>query len=183
MRHQVAGRHLNRDTKSRKALFKNLVRALVEHGEMVTTEPKAKEIRRIADKLIHKAQTDSLTTRRTLHQFFGRRDVVNSLVERVAPAMKDRSSGFTRLTRLTHRRGDNSLMVKLSLMTLPVRVGTLKSDAVHATAVKKTAKPAGKKAVTAKKVVTPKVATPVVKAAKADKAAKPIAKRVQKAAV
>ena len=181
MRHQVAGRHLNRDTNARKGLFKNLVRDLVEHGHMITTEPKAKELRRIANKLIHKAQTDSLTNRRVLHQFFGRRDVVNTLIERVAPAMKDRTSGFTSLTKLASRRGDNSSMVKVALMTMPDRVGTLKSETVHAARVKKAIKTATKKVVAQK--ASPKVVAPVVKAEKANKAAKPVAKRVQKAAV
>jgi len=129
MRHGLATNHFNRDSKSRKSLFKNLVIELVEHGSLVTTKPRAKEIRRIADVLIHKAQTDSLTVRRTLHRFFGRRDVVNTLVERIAPALTatGRVSGFTRLVAAGTRRGDNSEIVTLSLVAQPEKVGTLKS--------------------------------------------------------
>jgi len=95
MRHRQKTKQLGRDTKHRKALLRNLVRALIEQGEIVTSEAKAKETKRWADKLIGKAKTDSLATRRLLHTFFGKRDVVNTLVERIAPAMKDRISGFS----------------------------------------------------------------------------------------
>lgn len=116
MRHRKKTKTLGRDTKSRKALFRNLVRALVEHGYVETTEAKAKEIKRIADKLIGKAQNDTLATRRQLHSFFGKRDIVNTLVDRVAPAMKDRKSGFSTIERIGNRRGDNTELVKLSLV-------------------------------------------------------------------
>jgi large subunit ribosomal protein L17 len=131
MRHRIAHKHFNRDVNHRKALLKNLVRSLVEEGEITTTIEKAKETKRIADKLIHKALTDSVLTRRTLHTFFGRRDVVNTLVDRIAPAMKDRVSGFTRLLRVGQRRGDNASLVTLSLINKPEVTGTLKSGKTH----------------------------------------------------
>lgn len=148
MRHRIAHKHFNRDSNHRKALLKNLVRGLVVEGQVTTTVTKAKELKRLADKLIHKAQTDTVTTRRTLHRFFGRRDVVNTLVERVAPAMNDRSSGFTRIATAGLRRGDNAELATVSLVNKPATVGTLKSGKEHAvkTTVKKTvaAKPATK---------------------------------------
>jgi large subunit ribosomal protein L17 len=107
MRHRVTSKQFNRDTNHRKALLKNLVRSLIEEGLIVTTEAKAKETKRVADRIIHKAQTDSIATRRGLHRFFGQRDVVNTLVDRVAPAMKDRVSGFTTIAPMGNRRGDN----------------------------------------------------------------------------
>lgn len=158
MRHRSKIKKFNRDTKSRKALFKNLVRSLVEQGSIVTTEAKAKEAKRIADKLIGKAKDDSLATRRTLHRFFGARDVVNTLVDRIAPEFSDRVSGFTRVTKVGVRRGDNTPIAKLSLVKTPETVGTLKAvkaekkaepkQAKAATTAKKSAakKPAAKKA-------------------------------------
>ena len=125
MRHRVQAKQFNRDTNSRKALLANLVRSLIETGSIVTTREKAKEVKRLADKLIHKAQSDSLQTRRTLHQFFGKRDVVNTLTDQVAPAMSDRVSGFTTLSTVGKRRGDNSAMVKLSLVKQHESVGSL----------------------------------------------------------
>jgi large subunit ribosomal protein L17 len=180
MRHQVAGRHFNRDTNQRKALLKGLLCALIEHGEMVTTVPKAKELKRLADKVIYRAQDDSVATRRLLHRFFGRRDVVNTLVERVAPAMKNRHSGFTTTSLVANRRGDNVSMAKISLMTKPERVGTLKSDKVveakpkvKKAAAKTEAKPKGKT----------KVSAPSQKAAvKETRKAAPKKKVVRKAA-
>ena len=128
MRHRSNITKFSRDTKSRKALFKNLVRALVEQGKITTTEVKAKEIKRIADKLISKAKDNSLNTRRTLHRFFGMRDVVNTLVEKIAPEFTDRNSGFTRVTKIGVRRGDNTPMAELSLVKIPEKVGTLKKS-------------------------------------------------------
>lgn len=123
MRHLIAHSHFNRDSNHRKALLKNLVRSLVVDGTVVTTTAKAKELKRLADKIIHQAQTDSLTSRRTLHRFFGRRDVVNTLVERVAPSMSDRPSGYTRISTVGSRRGDNAQLSKISLVVQPETLG------------------------------------------------------------
>jgi large subunit ribosomal protein L17 len=171
MRHGVAASHFNRDSKSRKALFKNLVRSLVEKGELETTIEKAKAVKKIADKIIHRALIDSVANRRLLHRFFGRRDVVNTLVERIAPAMKGRTSGFTRVTKVGLRRGDNATVAKLSLVAQPEAVGTLSSG-----------KPAPKRA------AKPKVAKAVKKSAdksaeqpKASKAAESKKEAVKKA--
>lgn len=142
MRHRQKTKQLGRDTKSRKALLRNLVRSLVEHGQVETTEAKAKEVKRWADKLIGKAQTDSLNTRRQLHTFFGKRDVVNTLVDRVAPAMKDRKSGFSRIEKLGTRRGDNSKVVKLSLVEKEIHKAGLKSPEPKKVETKKPAKKA-----------------------------------------
>ncbi|MDQ3008481.1 MAG: 50S ribosomal protein L17 [bacterium] len=132
MRHRVAGTHFSRDTKGRKALLKSLVLALIERGEMTTTKTKAKELQRVADRLIHKAQDNSVASRRTLHAFFGTRAAVNTITERIAPAMADRISGFTTMAPAGQRRGDNSEMVKISLMTKPERLGTFKSGISYA---------------------------------------------------
>lgn len=152
MRHRIKDKKFNRDSNNRKALFKNLVRSLVETGAIVTTEAKAKETKRISDKLIGKAKIDTIATRRRLHRFFGSRDVVNTLVERIAPEFTDRISGFTRIVKLGVRRGDNSSMVKLSLVKIPKGIGTLKP--VDSTKVVKAVKkaPAKKKSIAKKNV-------------------------------
>lgn len=164
MRHRISHKHFNRDSNHRKALLKNLVRGLVLNGEITTTKEKAKEAKRVSDKLIHKALVDSLTVRRTLHTYFGRRDVVNTLVDRIAPAMKDRVSGFTRIIDVGSRKGDNASMVRLELVTKPSVVGTLKNP--------------GEKKVFAKSAKTAKVTeTKVAKEVKAPKASKAVAKK------
>lgn len=149
MRHRVKTRQFDRDTKQRKALLRGLVRSLLEQGSITTTKQKAKEVKRWADKLIGKAKTDTISVRRQLHTFFGKRDVVNTLVDRVAPSMGKRVSGFTTIKNVGKRRGDNAEMVTLELIEMPDRVGTLKSDQAQKSATKskkssakKTSKPA-----------------------------------------
>jgi len=119
MKHRVAGKKLNRDTNHRKALLKNLVASLFEHGEITTTEVKAKAIKGLVDKIIHKAQQGTIAARRVLARFFGKRSLVNTVVDQVAPTMKDRMSGFTRIIRMGRRRGDNAMLVKMELVEKP----------------------------------------------------------------
>ncbi len=151
MRHRSATSHLGRDTEQRKSLFKNLIQALFEHGSIETTEAKAKAIKGIADKLIHRAQEGTMPARRILQRFFGTRKAVNVLVDQVAPAMKDRTSGYTRIVRLGKRRGDDSMMVKMELVNAPLA----KPEVVKPEAPKAEKKPAKKAAV--KKVVEAKI--------------------------
>lgn len=161
MRHRVAKRHFNTHTKGRKALLKNLLRALVEEGQIVTTTSKAKEIKRLMDKTINRAKKDTVENRRLLHQVFGRRDVVNTLVDTVAPAMADRVSGFTTIAKADIRRGDSADLSTLKFVVEIDKKG-LKSGKDHsAKEVKKTpkakkeSKPVEKKA-PAKKVAAKK---------------------------
>lgn len=127
MRHRVAGRKFNKDTKHRQAMIMNLVRSLFLHGELTTTEAKAKETKRWADKILTKAKKEDTAARRSLHRFFGKRDVVNTLVDRIAPASGDRQSGFTTHEVVGKRRGDNVVMVKVSLLEKPDQLGDFKS--------------------------------------------------------
>lgn len=152
MRHRVAAKHFNRDTKSRKALFKNLLSALFEHGAVETTEEKAKAIKRLADKIIGKALPGTLSARRVLERFFGSKQTVNRLVDGVVPVMKDRSSGFTRIVRLGRRRGDDATMVKLELVAAPaVKPEAPKAEEVKAEPEKKPAKKSAKTSEASKK--------------------------------
>lgn len=157
MRHRVRSQRFNRDSNARKMLVRGLVRSYVEHGRIVTTLAKAKETRRWADKLIGKALTNTIESRRMLHAFFGERSVVNTLVEKIAPAMGKRRSGFSTITRLGKRRGDNVELVELRLVVEPKNLHTLKSGTVHA---KK--KPA-KKSVSKKKTAAQKKKDAAVK--------------------
>ncbi len=146
MKHRIQAKKLNRDTNHRKMLLRNLVRSLIETGEIVTTVAKAKETRRIADSLIGKAKVDSITSRRNLHRFFGTRDVVNTLVEKIAPEFTDRVSGFTRITPVGSRRGDNTKVVSLAFVKKPATVGSLKKPKTE-----QAPKPEVKKVATPKK--------------------------------
>ncbi len=155
MRHRVGGKKLGRDTKHRKALWRNLMRQLVMHGYVETTEVKGKELKRVADKIVSQAQVDSVASRRTLHRFFGKRDVVNALIEQVAPTFTDRKSGFTRIERVGKRSGDNALIVKVSWVIEPAVKVSLKNPNPQPSPAKaekpKSAKPSTQPAKTAKK--------------------------------
>lgn len=128
MKHRVQAKHFNRDVKSRKALLKNLLRDLFKHGEIKTSEARTKEVRRLADKLISVASQNTLAARRELHKVFGRRDVVNTLVDKIAPALSGKKSGFTSLEKLAPRRGDNTTVFKLSLLTGDLKLTSLKKE-------------------------------------------------------
>jgi len=172
MRHHVQGKALGRNTKQRKALLKGMLRSLFLDGAIETTETKAKIIRRLADKIITKAKPQTLNARRTLEGFFGSKQIVNRIVDGVVPAVADRQSGYTTLTRLGHRRGDDASMVKLELVGKPI------DKPIKAEEVKVAAKPAAKKSVAKSeakiedtKANEPKAKAEAVKKAPAKKAA------------
>lgn len=119
MKHRVAGKKLARDRSHRQALFKNLLSALILHGEIKTTESKAKVIQRLFEKLVTKSKLKTLHARRTVGIHLNNRQVINKLVDEVTPQFKNRASGFTRIIRLGKRKGDDALMVRLTLVEKP----------------------------------------------------------------
>lgn len=119
MRHRKAGKKLSRSQSHRKALFKNLLSALILHGEIKTTESKAKAVRRLFDKLVTKGKSGTFHARRLVASFLDNKQAVNKLVDEIAPRFKDRPGGFTRIIRLGRRQGDDALMVKLELVEKP----------------------------------------------------------------
>jgi large subunit ribosomal protein L17 len=141
----------NRDTKARASLLLSLATNLLWHGEIVTTKAKARQAARLVDKCIKKAKVGDVAAKRQLHRVFGHRGCVNNLCDRVAPVFTTRSSGFTRLTLIGNRRGDNTPMYRLSLVE--VLPPTKKSQAV---AEKKAAELAAKKQKKSKKGKTEK---------------------------
>ena len=150
MRHRVHDKKFNRDANARKAFLSGLLRNFIVHGEITTTMARAKVLKRLADRAIGQSKENDFASRRLLHKTFGKRDVVNTLVERVAPAMKDRQSGFVRVVALGNRRGDNTPMARISMVNMPSTVGTLQSGKTFApkktkpAVVKEKAKPAAK---------------------------------------
>jgi large subunit ribosomal protein L17 len=180
MRHRVKAKHFNRDSKGRKAMFKGLLSNLFEHGAIETTEARAKEIKRLADKLIHRALPGTLHARRILEQFFGSRSVVNNLVDGVAPAMKDRVSGFTRIVPLGRRRGDDATMVKIELMSKPLTKAVEAAPTVVEKAAKAVKKEISEVVEAVEEAVTDKPAKKA--AAKKPAAKKETAKPAKKAA-
>lgn len=116
MKHRIAGKKLNRSTGQRRALFKSLINSLIMKEEIQTTAPKAKAIQGLVDKLINKGKLGTVHMRRLLHAFLGDKKVVNKLVDELAPRMRQRQSGFTRIIKLGRRRGDDASVVSMSLV-------------------------------------------------------------------
>ena len=116
MRHRISGKKLSRRRNHRKSLFKNLINSLVIHGEVVTTESKAKAVRPLVEKLITRGKAGTLQARRLIAAFLQNKKVVNKIVDELSPLFKDRPGGYTRIIRLKRRKGDDAMMVKLELV-------------------------------------------------------------------
>ena len=128
--HMIRGRQLSRDTDHRKALRRNLVQSLFEHGKIRTTLPKAKEVRAVAEKLITIAREGDLNSRRRAiailqdrrlvdkEQEFTGQTVIQKLFDDIAPKFADRQGGYTRIIKLSdYRIGDGGSLVLLQLLT------------------------------------------------------------------
>jgi large subunit ribosomal protein L17 len=116
MRHQKSGRRLNRDTDARKALMRNLCSSLLEHGRITTTEAKAKELRRWAERLITTARDGSLASRRQVAAEISQPEVVEKLFSNLVPRLGERPGGYTRIIRKGPRLGDAAPMVVIELV-------------------------------------------------------------------
>jgi large subunit ribosomal protein L17 len=106
MRHLNSGRKLNRSGSHRKALFRNMVLSLIRHGRIMTTDAKAKELRRFADKMVTLGKQGDLAARRMAFAFMQSRDAVKKLFDEIAPQFKERAGGYTRVIKFDRRRGD-----------------------------------------------------------------------------
>ncbi len=116
MKKRHSKRILGRKIGPRKALMKSLISALLLHGSIVTTEAKAKEIRVYCEPLITKAKKgEELANRRALLSATGKKADVERLFV-VGKANSKRNGGYLRLTRLPHRRGDNSVMMRVDII-------------------------------------------------------------------
>src|SRR6266853_4939929 len=110
MRHLNQGRKLNRTSSHRKALFRNLVLSLIEHERIKTTDAKAKELRRFADRMVTLGKRGDLSARRMAFAFMQSRDAVKKLFDEIAPRFKERAGGYTRVIKFGNRRGDAAML-------------------------------------------------------------------------
>ena len=106
MRHGMKGRKLGRTAAHRKALFRNQLASLVQHGRIVTTLAKAKELRPLAEKLITRGKEDTVHARRQARRWLPSRDDVKILFDDVSPRFANRSGGYLRIVKLGQRQGD-----------------------------------------------------------------------------
>ena len=116
MRHKQTGRRLGRDSASRRALFRIMVTDLLRHGAIKTTIAKAKEISPIAEKMVTLGKKGTLHDRRQAAAFITDKSVLKSVFDDIAPRYKERSGGYTRITRLGVRAGDAAEMALIELV-------------------------------------------------------------------
>ncbi|MBA9001271.1 MULTISPECIES: 50S ribosomal protein L17 [Thermomonospora] len=108
-------------------ILANLATALFEHGRITTTEAKARRVRPFAEKLITKAKKGDLHNRRLVAEVIRDKGVVHSLFTEIAPTFADRPGGYTRITKIGPRRGDNAPMAVIELVTEPMPAASVRS--------------------------------------------------------
>ena len=122
MRHLVSGRKLGRTTPHRQALFKNMVVALIRHGRIETTLPKAKELRGLADRLVTLGKKGTLAARRSARRWVEDRDCLSKLFAELAPRFAKRAGGYTRILKLSYREGDQAPMALIEYLDNPAKI-------------------------------------------------------------
>jgi len=108
MRHKKAGRKFNRTPAHRKAMFKNLLTNLFLHEKIRTTDAKARELRRLADRLITMGKVGGLASVRQAALFINDAEVLTKLFKSIAPRFAERKGGYTRIVKIGQRRGDGA---------------------------------------------------------------------------
>ena len=116
MRHRQSGRKLNRTSSHRKSLFKNMAQALLKHEQIVTTLPKAKELKRVVEKLITLGKKGNLHSRRLAFNQIRDKDMVSKLFNSLANRYSDRKGGYTRVLKAGFRYGDSAPMAVIELV-------------------------------------------------------------------
>jgi large subunit ribosomal protein L17 len=117
MRHRAKGRQLSRTSSHRRALLNNMAASLFEHGRVVTTEAKAKELRPFAEKLITLARRGDLHARRLVERRIKDRDTLGKLFTEIGPRFAARPGGYTRILKLGHRPGDGADIARIELLS------------------------------------------------------------------
>ncbi len=116
MRHGKSGRKLNRNSSARLALYRAQATALLREGRIQTTLPKAKELKGFVDSLITTAKGGTLHHRRQIMEDINDKAVVVKLFDEIAPRMKDRQGGYTRVLKIGVRRGDSATVALIELV-------------------------------------------------------------------
>lgn len=111
MKHSNSGRKFSRSPSHRKALFRNLAKALIQHGRIITTEMKAKDLRGVVEPLITLAKRNDLHSRRLAYKELNDHKIVKYLFDEIGPLFAETKGGYTRVLKLAkHRKGDNAPM-------------------------------------------------------------------------
>ena len=116
MPHQIANKRLSRTDGHRKALLRNLATSFFKHEKIETTTTKAKEISKVVERLITQARAGDLHSRRLVASYLTEEAVAKKLCEQIAPSLKDRTGGYTRITKSRIRNGDAAELSILELI-------------------------------------------------------------------
>lgn len=116
MRHRMSGRKLGRTSSHRNAMFANMTASLLRHEQIITTLPKAKELRRYAERMITLGKRGALHNRRQAAAFIPEDDVVRKLFGPLAERYRERAGGYTRVLKAGFRYGDNAPMAVIELV-------------------------------------------------------------------
>jgi len=116
MRHQKTTVKLSKKVGPRKALLRGLATSFVLNGRIETTQAKAKAVKPIVEKYITVSKVNNLVNRRKLVRYFYSEKAINKLLNDLGPKYQERKGGYTRIIRLTNRRGDNAPKVLLELV-------------------------------------------------------------------
>ena len=131
MRHGNANRKLNRTSAHRKAMFANMSAALIKHEQIVTTLPKAKELRPIVEKLVTLGKRGDLHARRQAIAQMRDEDQVRKLFETIGPRYKERNGGYLRILKAGYRYGDNAAVAVIEFVDRDVDAKGLDSGPVQ----------------------------------------------------
>lgn len=134
MRHGKLGRKFSRDSDHRKAMFSNLAAALVRHEQIVTTLPKAKDLKRVMDKYITLAKRGDLNSRRLAASRMRDEGMVKKLFDVLAPRYRDRQGGYTRVVKAGFRYGDSAPRAVIELVDRDATAKGVDDKARHAAA-------------------------------------------------
>jgi large subunit ribosomal protein L17 len=116
MRHRKLGRRFSRDAGHRQAMFQALAASLIRHEQIVTTLPKAKDLKRVVEKFITLAKRGDLNSRRIAAARLRDEDMVKKLFDVIGPRYKDRSGGYTRVLKAGFRFGDSAPRAVIELV-------------------------------------------------------------------
>ena len=157
MRHRVAGKKLGRTTAHKKAMFRNMVTSLILNDRIETTLPKAKELKRWADKMITLAKKNTLHSRREAMKVLKDKSALQKLFSTLVDRYTNRAGGYTRVLKLGYRHGDKAAMAAIEYLTAEVKKVVKPGDKAK---TKPLAKSSAKKAVNAApKKMAPKKTT------------------------
>jgi len=116
MRHNKSGKKLGRNSSHRKAMLRNMATSLIEQEKIVTTDARAKELRRIVERLITLGKKGDLHARRQAAKTLQTKQSVQKLFEQVGPRFQERPGGYTRILKLGLRQGDNAALSQIELV-------------------------------------------------------------------